>query len=209
MPELNTWLQQLDKLSLRERALILLVSFLLIYNVWHLFLMQPLQAHHQALLNQAEEEQVEITTLYQSIQHVVNEKQKELGKVDQQDLAELHTALMVKRKKLQALTDHLIAPQEMSEVLKKLLTRKTQLTLLKLENFVPKEEELTNKVIKHFQHSLKLEFMGNYLDVLDYLQQLETLPWKFYWDELNIAVDDYPNAHVTLIVHTFNFNQSI
>ncbi|WP_455203599.1 hypothetical protein [Kaarinaea lacus] len=58
-----------------------------------------------------------------------------------------------------------------------------------------------------FKHGLEIEFQGDYLSTLSYLKKLETLPWKFYWDEVAYEVLEHPTAQITLKIHTLSLDK--
>jgi MSHA biogenesis protein MshJ len=45
---------------------------------------------------------------------------------------------------------------------------------------------------------------GTYLQAVAYLRDLEKLPRKVFWDELEIVVGDYPQAEISLTVYTLS-----
>jgi MSHA biogenesis protein MshJ len=47
-----------------------------------------------------------------------------------------------------------------------------------------------------------LQLEGNYPATRDYLHALEALPWKFFWDDIRYDVTSYPQARITLNIHT-------
>src|SRR5258705_398727 len=49
-----------------------------------------------------------------------------------------------------------------------------------------------------YVHSLELIVEGNYLDVLRYLQTVEGLPWRFYWQVLELKTTEYPTNRVRI-----------
>lgn len=126
---------------------------------------------------------------------------------------------------LEKLTVDLIPPEEMANVLRKMLSERGNLQLLALRNepavsaFTPKEEIDTDapadttenaerERVAIYRHGLTLELKGRYFDIVDYLQALEDLEWHFYWEKLDYKVDKYPNAIVTLRVYTLSNRES-
>ena len=39
---------------------------------------------------------------------------------------------------------------------------------------------------------------------MNYLQKLEQLPWKFYWQHFDYEVQQYPRALITLNIYTLS-----
>lgn len=58
-----------------------------------------------------------------------------------------------------------------------------------------------------YKHGIVLEFQGNYVSTVNYLQSLEALPWKFYWDGMAYEVLEYPKAQVTVNVFTLSLDK--
>jgi MSHA biogenesis protein MshJ len=52
------------------------------------------------------------------------------------------------------------------------------------------------------RHQFELQLEGNYPATRDYLHALEALPWKFFWDDIRYDVTSYPQARITLNIHT-------
>lgn len=65
----------------------------------------------------------------------------------------------------------------------------------------------TIKLPEIFKHGLEIEFKGNYSSTLSYLQKLEALPWRFYWDEVSYEVLEYPKAQITVKIHTLSLDK--
>lgn len=55
-----------------------------------------------------------------------------------------------------------------------------------------------------FKHSVELELEANYFSLFSYLEALESLPWRLYWESLSYEVKDYPSARVRVSVYTLS-----
>lgn len=55
-----------------------------------------------------------------------------------------------------------------------------------------------------YKHPLRLEFEGDYFEVLAYLAELESSDWEFGWRRLDYVVTDHPLANVTLEIETLS-----
>ena len=108
-------------------------------------------------------------------------------------------------------TADLIPPSEMVRVLKELLGRDSGLQLVRLESvpasaLLAADEEsgsegkvdLGSGPVRLFRHGLVLEMSGDYLSVLRYVQAIEQLPWKFFWESMNYQVQQWPVGRITL-----------
>jgi len=100
----------------------------------------------------------------------------------------------------------LIDPAEMSRVLQGVLKQQSKLRLIRVRNLSPEPllasaEALTTTF---YRHGLEIEFEGSYLDCLEYLQGIEALPWRFYWQFLEIEVLEYPRNRIRIEVSTLS-----
>mgnify|MGYP002062939409 FL=1 len=57
------------------------------------------------------------------------------------------------------------------------------------------------------RHGFEVTFSGGYLPTLRYLQALERLPWRFYWDSVSYEVIDYPRSIVRMQLHTLSLSE--
>ena len=114
-------------------------------------------------------------------------------------------------RRLKSQMGDLIDPANMARVLEAILTRHTDLRLRRLENLPTRPllagEDGNAPEAGVYRHGLEMEFSGSYLSLLAYLKELDALPWNFYWDALELQVDEYPRAVITIRVHTLSLDE--
>ena len=59
-----------------------------------------------------------------------------------------------------------------------------------------------------YRHGFRIRFVGSYLKTIDYLHALEALPWRFFWDAVEIDVKDHPEAEGSIVVYTLSLDRS-
>ena len=59
-----------------------------------------------------------------------------------------------------------------------------------------------------YKHGVRITVRGGYLDLLDYLAQLEALPQKMYWGRVALAAETYPVSVMQLTVYTLSLDKS-
>lgn len=59
-----------------------------------------------------------------------------------------------------------------------------------------------------FRHSLRVTLRGKYVDILRFLQTVETLPWRIFWDALVLESVEYPVSLVTVEFHTLSTDEA-
>jgi MSHA biogenesis protein MshJ len=103
----------------------------------------------------------------------------------------------------------LIDPAEMAEVLEGMLENQQQLRLSSMRNLGAEALTVTEDPEKalFYKHGLEIELEGTYLACLDYLEAIEALPWRFYWQVLELNVEDFPNSRIRIEVSTLSMDE--
>eukprot|EP01026_Neomeris_dumetosa_P059520 TRINITY_DN55625_c0_g1_i1.p1 TRINITY_DN55625_c0_g1~~TRINITY_DN55625_c0_g1_i1.p1 ORF type:complete len:310 (-),score=26.99 TRINITY_DN55625_c0_g1_i1:45-974(-) len=60
-----------------------------------------------------------------------------------------------------------------------------------------------------FKHSVVVAIEGKYFDVVSYLNALENLEWKIYWESVDYQVTEYPKARVLIEVYTLSTEEGV
>lgn len=58
-----------------------------------------------------------------------------------------------------------------------------------------------------YRHGVEITVRGNYLDMIDYMNALETLPTQLFWGGAHLEVEDYPTSRLTLTLYTLSLDQ--
>lgn len=53
-----------------------------------------------------------------------------------------------------------------------------------------------------YRHGIKIKLTGRYFELRDYLTQLEKLPWKFFWQDFNFKLTEYPNNELEIEIYS-------
>ncbi len=194
-----------DKLSLRERLLVFVTGLMLLGSAWYLGLMEP-------LTQQAEKNRTEIESLRERIETYNQSLEVEVlqissaGTGEREKFARIQARLDEINERLGGYADELIDPSQMSTVLQGLLKEQSKLRLIRVRNLIPEALSASADALTttFYRHGLEIEFEGSYLACLEYLQEIEELPWRFYWQLLDIEVLEYPRNRIRLEVSTLS-----
>ncbi len=210
--KLQSWISQFEKRNRRERTLLMSVVLcsvcLLLYSV----LVEPAlhkKDKQQAASTEAGEtiaaKRLELSTWQQAMQAHELSKERLLLSSLELDLKDLD-------EKLAQAAVNLIPPQQLPEILERVIASDKRLQLLALQN-QPAErlsassdasELLEDEDNVLYRHQFRMTLQGNYQATVDYLDRLEQLPWRIYWDALRYEVTDYPLATVTIDMYTLS-----
>ena len=194
-----------DNMSLRERLLIFVTGLMLLGAVWYLVLMQPLDK--QATRNRAEIASLrERIAMYNQNLEVEALHFSSADTGEREKLARIQGRLDEINERMGGYVAELIDPAQMSHVLQGLLKKQSKLRLIHVRNLSPEALSASADALTttFYRHGLEIEFEGSYLACLEYLQEIEELPWRFYWQLLDIEVLEYPRNRIRLEVSTLS-----
>lgn len=217
LEQLSTWI---DSQSLRERALILFAIIFAVFLVWEKVLLDPLADQAQQFKVDVKKQNKELARIRDQQTLILKRAGENPDAQTLEDIESLKAAMNTVNERLQLMTVDLIDPAKMAQVLEDVLSRETDLKLIRVEALSPKplsdaksEDKNTNKRSKKalpgvYQHALQIEFQGSYLSTLNYMQELEKLSQQFYWGSIDFSVDEYPNATVIITIKTLSLNEA-
>lgn len=211
--------EQINKRSLREQLLLLAAILAVIIAPWYSFVAEPLLMKKHTLQEQIATSKEKNAQLQLLSSEVMVRHQADPDLENRRRLKQLQEELQQSDLQLQQMTLGLIPPKEMALVLEQVLQREGGLRLVKLENLeavalVPAGGPAAGAdaapgvaLLRAYQHGLRLEFEGSYLEAVAYLRQLEGLPYRFIWDGLEIEVLTHPKARIVITVHTLSLQK--
>jgi MSHA biogenesis protein MshJ len=223
-----------NAMSLRERGMIAVALLALLVLLWDQMLMDPLRKREVQLSQEVEEVKKNLDTLTASIEGRANDNPFSVAMTQKKELAQSLAAVDAQ---LLSESAGLIPPQRMLAALRDVLDRQQGLRLVSMRNLpvssllpppvdanaapgntvIDKSLAYTGASSKEarppiaasgpYVHSLEIVIEGNYLDVLRYLQTVEGLPWRFYWQVLDLKTTEYPTNRVRLRLNTLSMEK--
>lgn len=58
-----------------------------------------------------------------------------------------------------------------------------------------------------YRHGLRITMTGSFFDIQAYLNTIEQLPKKFYWEVFDYQMQEYPTAQVVMEIYTLSINK--
>jgi len=207
---LQPWLDRVDALELRERILLMAagiaVVFLLVDNLW----LQPTLKAQRVAEQQIADLEIKLNSLQQNAGLLSMNSTAD-------PLAPRHRQRDQLRAELADLDDRilnqlgaLVEPAQAAKVLEQLLGRHAGLKLATLSASTEPLSDMstgastgaTSDSPGLARYQVDMVVKGGYLDVLKYLASLESLPWKFFWQQVNFQSTEYPHAETRLQLYT-------
>jgi MSHA biogenesis protein MshJ len=206
-PALNIqqWIDRIDALELRERILLLAATVAVLFLAVDSLAFQPTLTAQQA----AEER---ISGLEMKLGALREQAMLLSYKTDGDPVAtrsETRDSLTAELAELDARIVNqlgaLVEPAQAAELLEQVLTRHRGLKITSLQASTDTLDTVAGAVgqgarLGRYQLDLVLE--GGYLDLMHYLEALEAMPWKFFWQTVDFQVSTYPYAISRLQLYT-------
>lgn len=206
--QLRPYLKKIDALSRRERLLVMITGLAFIAVIWHITLMEPLG-------RRADASRIELTSLRERIETANRSLEEQILQIASEG-GEQRARVGMLTERIDEINDELgnyaaelIDPAEMARVLENILEDQSGLSLVRMQNTGPERLDAADDEdgIAFYRHGLEIEVIGSYADCLDYLAAIESLPWRLYWQLLDLEVIEYPQNRIRLEVSTLSLDE--
>lgn len=201
---------RIDALSLRERGMLAAALVAVLLGVWSTLVLTPHEARSKQNAQQVQQLEAELVALDAQVQGILARANSDPNAPLRERQQELRDALARLDAAIQAKTGDFIPPERMGRLLEDLLNAQAGLKLLRLESLPPEPVRIDGEAggeataVPVYRHGLVLEFAGDYRGTLEFLQAVEKLPWRVFWEALDYEVQQYPQARVRLILRTLS-----
>lgn len=75
---------------------------------------------------------------------------------------------------------------------------------VKIKDISTAETDPNQEKLVLYRHSIKIKLSGSYFKLRDYLTQLESLSWKFFWKEFNYQLKEYPVSELEIEMYSLS-----
>lgn len=202
------------EISLREQLLILICGLVVIILLMYTFLLEPQIDALAKLQKNTKNGENELSTLLAQRDKLTDQLKSDPNEPIRERIDTLERQIQDIANQLASHTDNLVPANKMAGMLESVLADSAGLKLMTLQSIAPvpilfgqsKDGEKPEAGL--YRHGVQLVFEGNYFDIQQYLEKLESLPWQFYWKKFDYLVDDYPTANVELEIYTLSTNKA-
>jgi MSHA biogenesis protein MshJ len=203
--------EKFNVLSIRERLLVGLTILGLIILFWWYFFASPIMSKIVSI----EVDNLKITKVIDRAQLSVDKIKARLKagvhKKSKAKLARLKQELIKTEAQLKLKATELIDPEEMFQMMTRLIYKESKLKLLSLKRRDVKpaieEREGQENTVGIYRHVLEVKFSGQYEDIFNYIESLEALEWKLIWEEIEVSNDEYRVVNVTVVISTLSMRE--
>ena len=220
------WQEYSDKfqqLTSREQSLLLLTGLVAIFFITTYLYIDDKAAKIVTFDKQSRVMTSGNKTLSYTIEQYQQALKQNPDKDTNNQIAQLEAKLAKIDDQLVRLTTDLISPSEMRKALLRLLKLEPGVSLLSFELIGAKPlldlpTNASNTSVSQgakneylglnlYKHGIKITLSGKYFQLRNYLQQLEQLSWKFFWQDFKFEVKEYPQSEVEITIYSLGLNK--
>jgi MSHA biogenesis protein MshJ len=221
------WLRysaRIDALSLRERVLVFAAAAASIVFVAWIAVLGPMLAHHAALRAKIAQLQNNLVGVDGEITQKLEAYQADPDAATRDQLAKARTEAAGLADQLRAMQKGLVPPERIAELLGTLLRANGRLQLASMKTLpvtplsdlaeaakppaaaTPPAAPQDKAAGLLYRHGVQIAVRGNYLDMVNYMSALETMPTQLFWGKAQLEVEQYPTSRLTLTLYTLSLD---
>lgn len=205
-------------LSQREKRLCAAAVVLAPVLAGYALLVEPQLLRVRNAQRALDQQQATIQSLKSQLANLQDQSRVDPDAAKNAELATIKEQVAAADKRLKALQGTLVAPEDVSHLLERLLARHANLRLVSLktlapESIVPAQQSADGKPVPVrqfdiYRHGVELRLEGGYLELLAYLDQLEKADKKLLWGGVQFSVIEYPKSQLIITVYTLGSEQA-
>lgn len=221
-----------EALNKRERWLVFGALLFVVYAIINILLLDPVLAHKKSITAELDANRTQIQALQQQLTILNSQTIIDPDAQNKQRIAELQSSLQQLETQLHGMQSTLISPEKMPDLLRSLLKKNGKLKLIALKTLATQgllesaSSEINNATsasknttetpvkpaqldVPVFKHGVEITVEGRYLDLLEYVSELEKMPWHILWSKAALNVDQQTQAsQLKLTVYTLSLDQT-
>lgn len=226
---IDTTIKNIDSRKQSEKMLILFVLVASIMMGYVSFVFDPVSTEIAQLEADVNNHERQIAGQQSSYAAMLAASQEDPSRFANDRMSVITGELQALDREITNLAGDLVTPGEMTRILTSVLSRYSGLELISFENkqAEPLRTGLDNSTTdiaandgeipafsndaqiegQVFAHGLTLEFRGDFFTTLKYLRFLEEISGSFFWDSISFRQVSWPDAIVTLEIHTLSTDE--
>lgn len=222
--KLHQLAEKIDNYSLRERVLLLFCALAVLVGIWQLAFEMPQERKRSELQEKLDQLSTDQSAQAAQIAALTSAYASDSEQELRAERAALKLQLETLDQELAALSHGLVSAEQLPQILQDVLVSTTELKLIRVKTLPVEELPLQSSAEQSaseaeppeadvatgvFKHSVTLTVNGTYFEVVEFLRTLESLEWRFYWDQLDYTVTAYPRADIEIRVYTLSAEEGL
>ena len=207
---LQRYADRLDAMSLRERVLIFLAAAVVIVAIADSALFDPISRRQKVNSQRIHQQEDEIHTMQGQVQAYAQARTGDDANAKRQRLEKRRLELAALDRELAAKRSELVPPERMAKMLHEIVKRNPDIELVSLRSLPATglAQSLTAILgsggLALYRHGIEITVSGSYLKMLAYVGQLERLPAKIMWGNMELQAAAYPAVTLKITLYTLS-----
>ncbi len=199
--------RQINARSQRERILLLSTGLVVI---WVMMFNGVIASSNSEVDNSEDIQNLEqeVSATKHELVLLKEKLKKQSNPIPNIEVQQLETILKQHNDTLNRYREKLIKPENVPQLIDKLLADFSGLTLLSIETLPPKElvqsKAKSSADTSLYRNAIKMTFTGEYKDLLSYVKRVESLNYPLWWDEIEYKITQFPQAKIVFTVYTLS-----
>jgi MSHA biogenesis protein MshJ len=218
------WAAKLDELSLRERGFVFVVAAALVVVLVHAAALQPLLREQRAYLERIKLDQEQLKAIGDELAKSAPANATDPQAAKSERIRKLEGQVAASEKRVVQRRDaEQLSPQQLPRLLQDVLGENRGLRVIALRVLpaaalpqpaapavLPGQPAVPRApAVQFYRHSVEVEMTGTYLELLKYLEDVEALPWRLAWTNVELKTTSYPQVHLRAAVSTVSSSPTL
>lgn len=225
-PKILEVVDKYDNLQPREQTIIWAGSGVLLFLLLFVALLEPVWLNLSSLREQIQSSEANNQSLLAQIERLENSQYEDPNEKLRLSLRQVMAEGRELDEEIAQVTQSLVAPKQMVSLLESVLSQNKQLKLISLTNKPAEPVELDINVSAAdqqldaetaelepesliYRHGFSVEMEATYPATVKYLQSLQGLPWKLFWQQLDYQTEQYPKGTLKIEIYTLSTRQEV
>jgi len=211
LPEpVKRYADRVDAMSLRERVLIFLAVAVVLVAFVDSALLEPILKRQKANSQRIQQQQDEIRAMQAQVQAYAQARSGDGASGKRQRFDKGGAELAALDREIAEKQRGLVTPERMAKMLSEIVRRNPDIELVSLRTLAatglasastPGSAPGGSAV---YRHGVEVAVSGSYLNMLNYVSQLERLPAKIFWGNMELQAGTYPRATLKVVLYTLS-----
>ena len=215
----HKWSERIDAMVLRERAIVFFAAALVLLFLFNAVLSGPVTDRQRQVARQLAQKQLDTRQIQEQVQLLLGQRVQDPDAERRAHIEQLKQRVVEIDARLAEKQHELVAPDRVPGLLEEMLRRERKLELVDLRSLPPAAlfenqaqpagtDGTAVPALQVYRHGVELTVRGNYFDLVRYLGDLEQLPLRMFWREVDISGDAYPIITMKLSVYTLSLERT-
>ena len=207
---LQRYVDRIDAMSPRERILVFLASAVILVAIADSAFFEPILRRQKAGSQMIQQQQDEIHTMQMQLQAFTQARLSAGASAKQQRLDKRRLELAALDRDIAAKQSELVTPERMAKMLAAIFKRNRDVELVSFKSLAvaslassQKSKDSSPAESSLYRHGVELVVSGSYLNMLGYVSELERLPAKIFWGNMDLQAA-YPLATLKITLYTLS-----